>query len=133
MEDDAQAVVFADIKRSKATGELQPSGLCRLWEALLREAGFEVRFAPWNAKQVDVDWRGLALAVVALVWVLVASGLHIAGAMPVRLVLVCGCIVGAYSCRPRWLRVLLTVLAIVLLVGSCGVLMPWWPLFNPFV
>ena len=29
--------------------------------------------------------------------------------------------------------VLLTVLAIVLLVGSCGVLMPWWPLFNPFV
>lgn len=61
----AQAVVFADIKRSKATGELQPSGLCRLWEALLREAGFEVRFAPWNAKQVDVDWRGLALAVVA--------------------------------------------------------------------
>lgn len=74
-----------------------------------------------------------ALAVAALVWVLVASGLHIAGAMPVRLVLVCGCIVGAYSCRPRWLRVLLTVLAIVLLVGSCGVLMPWWPLFNPFV
>lgn len=74
-----------------------------------------------------------AVAVAALVWVLVASGLHIAGVMPVRLVLVCGCIVGAYSCRPRWLRVLLTVLAIVLLVGSCGVLMPWWPLFNPFV
>lgn len=61
----AQAVVFTDLKRDKATGAVRKSALCLHLESLLQSAGFTVKSVSWNAPAVEVDWRQLALAVVA--------------------------------------------------------------------
>lgn len=63
--ENALAVVFADIKRDSSTGMWTPNNQCRFWERSLREAGFKVNYASWNASELGVEWENMSLAIVA--------------------------------------------------------------------
>lgn len=61
----AVAVVFSDIKINHEQGEWALNQPSKIWERILEEAGFDVRFAAWNSSESYVDWSEISLAVVA--------------------------------------------------------------------